>query len=202
MGGLQRLMRGRWRSVSELWDANKAATNKLNLLDQLDYMRKLSCQLEWQAESRERPIRLAYSTAGQPTAAFLGQSQVVTERLYWVTCRDFTEGHYLLAIINSNTLYNAAAPLMTKGQFGARDLHKHLWRLPIPEFEPKQKLHQSIAEAGERAAVGASKKLEELREERGEELTVTYARSEIRKWLESSKEGKAVETQVSKLLRS
>ena len=25
---------------------------------------------------------------------------------------------------------------MPKGQFGARHLHKHLWKLPIPEFDP------------------------------------------------------------------
>ena len=27
-------------------------------------------------------------------------------------------------------------PLMSKGQFGARDLHKHLWKLPIPGVRP------------------------------------------------------------------
>ena len=43
---------------------------------------------------------------------------------------------YLVAVINSDALQEAVKPLMSKGQFGARDLHKHLWKLPIPEFDP------------------------------------------------------------------
>ena len=48
---------------------------------------------------------------------------------------------------------------MSKGQFGARDLQKHLWKLPIPEFDPSQELHVTIAEAGATAAFAAEKKL-------------------------------------------
>ena len=89
---------------------------------------------------------------------------------------------------------------MSKGQFGARDLHKHLWKLPIPRFDPAQELHVTIAEAGATAAAAAGKKLEELREQRGDRLTVKIARRELRKWLCTSDEGKAVENAVGKLL--
>ena len=65
------------------------------------------------------------------------------------------EANYLLAIINSDTLYDAVTPLMNKGQFGARDLHKQLWKLPIPEFDGGNPLHASLAKAGERAARAA-----------------------------------------------
>ena len=68
--------------------------------------------------------------------------------LFWVPCKGIEEANYLLAIINSEALKETVKPLMTKGQFGARDLHKHLWKLPIPEFDPEQKLHVTIAEAG------------------------------------------------------
>ena len=34
------------------------------------------------------------------------------------------EAYYLLAIINSDALYEAVTPLMPKGQFGSRDLDK------------------------------------------------------------------------------
>ena len=89
---------------------------------------------------------------------------------------------------------------MTKGQFGARDLHKRLWKLPIPEFNPSQELHTMIAEAGATAAAAAGKKLAELRQERGDRLTVTIARRELRKWLRTSTEGRNVETAVARLL--
>ena len=89
---------------------------------------------------------------------------------------------------------------MSKGLFGARDLQKHLWRLPIPEFGKEQGMHAAIAEAGSRAGVAAGKRLEELRLQRGDKLTVTIARRELRTWLRTSPEGRAVETAVGQLL--
>ncbi len=201
LGGLDRRMRERWQTVSELWQENKAPANKLNLLGQLDYMRKLSSQLEWRANPGDRPVRLMYTTAGQPTAALLDQSDFVTERLYWISCKTKDEAHYLLAIINSETLATAANQFTTPNWAGnTRDLHKHLWKLPIPEFDPAQELHATIAEAGATAAAAAAKKLAELRRQEDDKPTVTVARRELRTWLRVSPEGRAVETAVSRLL--
>ena len=105
----------------------------------------------------------------------------------------------MLAIINSNALYELVTPLMSKGQFGARDLHKHLWKLPIPEFDPEEPLHAAVSEAGRVAAEGAAGRLAQLRQERTD-VTVTIARREIRKWLRESQEGKAVEKAVGELV--
>ena len=124
---------------------------------------------------------------------------LLDHKLFWITCRDVREADYLLAIINSDALYKAVAPLMAKGQFGARDLQKHLWKLPIPEFDRGNKRHVAIAKAGEAAAQGAALQLEQLREQR-DSVTVTIARRELRKWLRESKEGKAVERVVGRLL--
>ena len=131
----------------------------------------------------------------------LGEDEILVDHvLYWISCRDIEEANYLLAIINSVALYNAVSGMMPKGQFGARHLHKHLWKLPIPEFDPSKELHTTIAEAGATAATSAGKKLEELRERRGDKLTVTIARRELRHWLRTSDEGKSVEDSVTKLL--
>ena len=84
---------------------------------------------------------------------------------------------------------------MSKGQFGARHLDKQLWKLPIPEFDAGDELHVSVAQAGERAASGASARLAELRVERGEgrrPLTVAIARRELRGWLRGSEVGAVV----------
>ena len=120
--------------------------------------------------------------------------------LFWIHCNEIKEADYLLAIINSNALYEAVQPLMPKGQFGARHLQKHLWKLPIPEFDTGDSLHQAVAEAGAAAALGVSERLAELRRERGEKLTVTIARKELRNWLRNSDAGAAVEAAVKRLL--
>ena len=203
LGGLERRMRGRWRTINRLWEDNKALANNLNLLGRLNYVRNLSSQLEWQQDSGTRPIRLVYASAGQPTAAVIHDDSVLVDyKLFWVRCENTEEASYLLAVINSDVLRAAVTPLMSKGQFGARDVQKHLWKLPIPEFDPEQALHVDIAEAGSAAAVGAQEQLAQLREERGDKLTVTIARRELRRWLATSPEGSAVEEAVKELLET
>ncbi len=203
LGGLERMMRGRWQTISRLWEDNKSVGSRLNLLDNLDYQHKLSSQLDWQQDSGGRPVRVIYTKAGQPTAAILHDDAAFAENvLFWIACKDIQEANYLLAIINSNALYEAATPLMNKGQFGVRDLHKHLWKLPIPEFDVGDQLHVSLSKAGQRAAAGAAERLAELRAERGDRLTVTIARRELRAWLRKSAEGAAVEGVVQSLLQA
>ena len=147
LGGLNRRMRERWQTVSELWDSNKQPATKLNLLEQLDYQRKLSSQLAWQQDNGGRTLRVAYTKSGEPTAALIDSARVIVDHLlYWITCLSMDEVNYLLAIVNSTALYDAVAPLMNKGQFGARDLHKQLWKLPIPEYDDEVPLHREIAE--------------------------------------------------------
>ena len=107
-GGLERRMRERWRVASDLWEKNKAKANKLNLLGRLDYHQELSTQLKWQQDSDTRPLRVVYTSAGVPTAALLDDKAVIVDyKLFWITCQDAQEAYYLLAIINSDALYQA-----------------------------------------------------------------------------------------------
>ena len=200
IAGLERRMRERWRTVSGLWEQNKKPVNRLDLLEQLDYLHKLSSQLEWQQNSSPRPIRMVYTKSGRPTAAILQNNEAIVDHLlFWVTCTGLQEAYYLLAIINSDILYEMVMPFMSKGQFGARDLHNHLWKLPIPEFDSDEQLHVGISEAGQAAAEGAAEQLAQLHQER-DDVTYRIARRELRKWLADSEEGRAVETLVGELL--
>ncbi len=200
LDGLERRVRDRWRTISSLWEDNKAAATRLDLIGQINYLNKLAAQLEWQRDPGVRPVRVAYTEAGQATAALINSADAIVDyTLFWISCKNMQEANYLLAIINSQVLYDAVIPLMAKGQFGARHLQKHLWKLPIPEFDPGNRRHIAIAKAGEAAAEGAARQLEELRQQR-ERVTVTVARRELRKWLRESKEGKAVERVVGRLL--
>ena len=173
LGGLAQRMRGRWQTVSRMWEDNKTPANKLNLLGQIDYL--ASCRLNWNGNRipGERPVRVIYTSSGTPTASLVQDDKTLVDyTLFWMNCKIQEEANYLLAIINSDALYESVQPLMAKGQFGARHLQKHLWKLPIPEYDPKQKLHVVIAKAGERAAAGAADKLAQVRQERGSKFTV------------------------------
>ena len=201
LGGLERRMRERWQTVSRLWEENKASVNKLNLLGQINFWVHLSAQLKWQTDPGDRPVRIAYTKAGVPTAALLHDDNAILDhKLFWTTCKDIDEARYLLATINSDVLYEMVMPLMPKGQFGARDLQKHLWKLPIPEFDPANPLHAEVSDVGKAAAKGAARQLAALQAGRSR-VTVTIARRELRKWLRNSPEGRSVEQIVTRLLR-
>ena len=201
LGGLERRMRDRWQTVSQLWEDNKTAANKMDLLGQLDYYGKLSSQLEWRRNPKERPIRVAYAGWGAPTAAVLHDDDAIVDyKLFWVACKDAKEANYLLAIINSDKLAEDVNKFTTPNWAGnTRDLQKHLWKLPIPEFDPTNSVHTAVSKAGEAAAAAAANQLTQLHEER-DRVTVTIARRELRKWLRNSPEGQTVEANVSQLL--
>ena len=197
LGGLDQRMRGRWQTISQMWENNKTVGSKLDLLGNLNYQGKLYSQLN----RRAKILRVVYTGSGEPTAAVIPNGKdLVDYTLFWIHCNEIKEADYLLAIINSNALYEAVQPLMPKGQFGARHLQKHLWKLPIPEFDTGDSLHQAVAEAGAAAALGVSERLAELRRDRREKLTVTIARKELRNWLRNSDAGTAVEVAVKRLL--
>lgn len=198
---IERRMRNRWREVNREWEDNKRPGYALTLIQQLDYYGKLSAQIAWQGDNGERPIRIAYAGSGMPTAAIVTENLAIVDyTLFWITCETVNEAHYLTAIVNSHSLYERLQPLMPKGQFGARHVQKHLWRLPIPEFDGGDSLHVEVADAGRDAAVGVERELANLRQRFGQRLSVTIARREVRKWLRESAEGKRVEGVVGELL--
>ena len=192
-------MRSRWKTIESLWDANKGKNNKMSLYQRLNYHNILTSQLEWMHNPGERPIRIAYTTSGTPTATLIRDDKaILDETLYQVTCRNIDEAYYLLAIINSDALATAVNQFMPKGLFGARHLHKHLWKLPIPEFDPNNADHADLSRLGRRAAVEAENVIAAL----GEPLpSVTKARSVLRhEWQPSSATAKDIETAVQQLL--
>ena len=188
-------MRSRWQTISRMWEENKQESTKDNLAENLDHFGKLVSQLRWQEGKAGRPIRVVHSQGGQPTAAILSDDDAfVDESLYWIPCKDIPEANFLLAIINSDALQSHVNPYTTPNWAGnTRNLHKHLWKLPIPEHDANELLHRKIADAGSAAATGAALRLVEMQSERRGHLTGRTARAELRQWLRNSQEGQAVE---------
>ena len=200
LNSMGRRMRNRWSAVNHAWEENTRVGYQLTLIERLDYYGNLSAQLTWCRESSEDSIRIAYAGSGTPTATVVSSEQsIIDYTLFWLNSGSLDEGHYLTAIINSDLLYEQLKPLMPKGQFGARHVQKHLWRLPIPGFDASDSTHVAVSDAGRKAAVGVERELGNLRQ-RYARLTVTIARREIRKWLRESVEGQRVEEVVGVLL--
>ena len=202
-GHLGDRMRRRWRLINQIWDQNKSADNDRSLLENIDYHNKLRTQRARETRSLSR-IRVVYAASGRPTASVVeDEDAIIDHTLYWIPCATIDEAEYLAAVINSRTLEEAVAPFMPKGQFGGRHTHKHLWRLPIPLFDPADALHREIAAAAAATTRAAAEVLRESRATRdaaGKSTAARALRADIRAWLAESKEGQEVERLVAQLL--
>ena len=192
-------MRTRWNTMSSLWDANKGKNDKKSLYQRLNYHNIFTSQLEWIRNPGDRPIRIVYAGHGAPTATLISDNKAIVDyTLFQVTCASLGEAYYLLSIINSKAMFQTLEPLMPRGQFGARHVQKHLWKLPIPEFDPNNADHADLSDLGSRAAVEAENVIAGL----GEPLpSVTKARSVLRhEWQPNSGVARGIEAGVQGLL--
>jgi len=141
----------RWLADAErLWRDH--GRSGMTFLEQLDYYGKLTAQFP------PPPLRVLYTKAGTlPAAALLRDANaVVDHKLYWAPVGKEDEAAYLLAILNSETARARVAHLQSRGQWGARDFDKVMFSLPIQPFDPKDRLHQRLARAAQRAQVVAA----------------------------------------------
>ena len=191
-------MQERWPLMEALWDANKGKSDNKSLTQNLNWMNKLTSQLEYLRNPGDRPVRIAYTGAGRPTAALIDDVKAIVDtKLYQVTCRNLDEAHYLLAIINSDSLADAAKPFCTTNWARKiRDLQKHLWKLPIPEYDADDESHARISSLGKAAVAEARAVIEGL-----DAVNDRTARQAMRhRWQVESETARAIETAVGELL--
>ncbi|HEX5325783.1 MAG TPA: N-6 DNA methylase, partial [Acetobacteraceae bacterium] len=147
------------RNVEGKWSAHAAKRAdgqlRMTLRQRLDYMRGLSLQLP------VRATRVVYAASGLlPAAVVISERTMLVEhKAYWTAVRSLAEGHYLCAVINSETSRVRLEAKQSKGQGGARDFDNLIWELPIPEYDRRIALHRALAAAAvvaERVAAGAT----------------------------------------------
>ena len=152
---------GWMRQAEALWEEHKqgrARTQDLSLLGNWDYYSKLKAQFP------PADLRVVYTTSGTlPAAAILrDESAVIDTKLYWAALASIDEARYLTAVLNSETARERTAPLQSRGQWGARDIHKWILTLPIPRFDSQADLHLELAvEAAHAEEVAAAVELAE-----------------------------------------
>ena len=201
---LEERMQNRWRRMAALWDANKSRSDTKPLIRNLNWMNKLTSQLAYLREPGDRPARIAYTTSGRPTAVLITDNKAILDTsTYQVSCHSIEEAYYLLAIINSDALADAAKPFCpTNWARKIRTLHKSLWKLPIPEYDRECGGHFALAALGKRAADEAAVVIEGLRDMEGRRpLTSQKARAELRhRWQPGSGVAQEIEGRVRGLL--
>ncbi len=177
-----------WGRCEAAWNAGRSST-RLTLVDQLDYMGKLSAQFPIP------PLRVVYNSSGMHLAAakLYDPSGVVNNKLYWCAVRSDREADYLCAILNSPVTTDFVRPLMSYGK-DERDIHKHVWKLPIPEFDETIPILARLADLGALASNAAA--AVQIREH----IHFAAVRRDIRNAIEGNAETAEIDELVFELL--
>ncbi len=127
------------RTAETLW-SERGASN-LTLTGQIDHMSKLRQQVP------VARLRVVYAASGMHVAAALvTDPRVIFEHaVYWAAVASESEGHYLVGILNSPSLTELVRPLMSYGK-DERHVDKHVWKLPIPTYDPSNEVHTEISQ--------------------------------------------------------
>jgi len=114
---------------------------------------------------------------------------VIDHKLYWATAHSEIEADFLCAILNSAAVTQLVRPLMSYGK-EERDIDKHVWDLPIPEYDHSDADHVELAKLAKRAR----QEIAEL--ELNEKKHFAALRRSVRKHLAQSETGRAIEQRV------
>ncbi len=177
-----------WEAADEVWKENRKSES-LSLLGRLDYHKELSTQFPI------HDMRVVYSKSGMHLAAALVQDlrSVVDHTLYWAPVRNPDEGHYLCGVLNSATVTEMVRPYMSYGK-DERHIDKHVWNLPIPEYDESNVDHRRIVEL----AKEMQKEIDSLDLDwNGYFVTI---RRKIRAHIASSKTGESIDELVFEML--
>ncbi len=200
-------MQRRWNIMAAMFREVHKERSITELLKNLNHLNKLTNQLDYLqgAIDGNGAIRIAYTQAGQPTAAVIRDNNTIVDRkLYQTKCRSEDEAHYLTAILNSDELAARAKPFCTTNWAKKiRDFEKHGWKLPIPRYEARNSLHARLSKLGKAAEQECADIIadsEILTKHAGKEQS-DAARSLIRhEWQQNSKTARGIEAAVAKLL--
>ena len=141
-----------------------------------------------------------YATSGKLTAAIIDDPKVIIDsKLFWIPVQSRKEAEYLTGILNTTAAYQATAPYMSQGLMGARDVHKHVWNLPIPSYDDKNPSHRNIAKLASKTMEKVQKELDRIGK-RNAKFTLSRARTEARKIVSTCRPGRELEKEVTKLL--
>ena len=139
-----------WHKAEAVWSKHRRNAS-LSLMERLDYQSTFSKQLPI------APLRVVYNRAGMHLVAakLRDRRAIVANGLYWATLASEDECDYLCALLNAPVTSELVRPLMSYGK-DERDIHKHVWQLPIPQYDGGNPTHRRLVELARAAEVLAA----------------------------------------------
>lgn len=161
--------------ANEKWETNKEATNDLTLQERIDYHNTLNQQ------NPNPRYRVLQNTSGSYVCGAVVDTDelddismngtqiqlqrnnegriplIVDHKCYYYETDNEAEAYYLSGFLNSPLVLELIGEMMSQGLFGGRDIHKRIWEIAIPRYDPEDEIHKEIrdqAKKGEKVANG------------------------------------------------
>ncbi len=192
-----------WISVArEKWEVNKEDTTDEGLLEWLNYRHKLTQQ------DPDPRYRVLQNTSGSYVYGAVVDTEelndisvngieielqrnndgriplVVDHKCYYYETDDRDEAYYLSGFLNAPLILELIQEMMSQGLFGGRDVHKRVWEIAIPEYDPDNPTHTAIRDTAMEGEKQAYKILPELLEQYDPLTSVGWIRRRQREELE------------------
>ena len=90
---------------------------------------------------------------------------IVDHKCYHYETDSRNEAYYLCGFLNAPAIRDLIYDMINRGQFAGRDIHKRVWEVYIPEYDPEDPLHREIRDTALEATEQAKGLIPELAEE-------------------------------------
>lgn len=153
--------------AQKTWEEKRGEKAKgMDVVDWLDYRHKLT-------EQEQTKYKVLYPTSATYLCGCVVERKAIKLEIegqefelkdfiaeskeYYFETEKKIEAYYLCSILNSPTVDELIKPMQSRGLFGPRDIHKKVWELPIPKFDPSNQAHIALSELGEECTKKVSK---------------------------------------------
>lgn len=92
---------------------------------------------------------------------------IIDHKCYFYETDSREEAYYLSGFLNSPGIRDLIKDMINKGKFGGRDIHRRVWEIYIPDYNPDDPLHNKISEK----AIEGEQKAEEIVPDLAEEYS-------------------------------
>jgi hypothetical protein len=146
--------------AQKIWEEKRGEkAEAMDAVDWLDYRNKLS-------EQRQAKYKVLYPTSATYLCGCIVEKKPIKIEIngqefelrgfvadHITYCYDTDkklEAYFIVATLNSSAIDLLLKPMQAKGLFGPRHIHKKVWELPIPQFDPSNENHVALAQLGEK----------------------------------------------------
>ena len=189
-------------NASDQWEEYKEETTDESVLEWLNYRQKLTQQ------NPNAQYRVLQNTSGsyvygavidtsdinnpstQGTQIEVQRNEdgnvplVVDHKCYYYETDDIEEAYYLCGFLNAPLILELIEEMMSRGLFGGRDVHKRVWEISIPEYDPENEIHAAIRDAAMRGEKQAKELLPELLKQYNPLTALSWIRRRQREQME------------------